>query len=98
MAVSAHTEERLHGHGNTPAAWIAVVTAFIGFVVGGVGVPMASVPIVIVGAVLILGSLVIGKVMQVMGFGQPTRPTVATESPASQPLVAEPAEPARTTA
>ncbi len=29
-------------HGNTPAAWTAVVVALVGFVVGGVGLMLAA--------------------------------------------------------
>jgi hypothetical protein len=102
MAVSPYTGEHHHGHGNTPAAWLAVILAFLGFLVGGVGFPLQSLPLVIVGAVLIVASPIVGKALQVMGFGQ--RPAVAGSPVASSPAATEPVasvestEPARQTA
>ena len=39
-------------HGNTPAAWTAVVVALAGFVVGGIGLMMGSMTVFWVGVVL----------------------------------------------
>ncbi|WP_182526383.1 HGxxPAAW family protein [Nocardioides dongkuii] len=57
-------------HGNTPAAWTAVVVALLGFVVGGVAlmVDPASWPIFWVGIGLVVGSLVVFVVMDKLGF------------------------------
>ena len=40
-------------HGNTPAAWTAVVVALAGFVVGGIGLMMGNMTVFWVGVVLV---------------------------------------------
>lgn len=56
-------------HGSTPAAWTAVIICIVGFAVGGVSLPMKSVPLFVVGAAFAVASPFIGKVMHVMGLG-----------------------------
>jgi hypothetical protein len=56
-------------HGNTPAAWTAVILCILGFLVGGLGLPLHNVPMFIVGAVAVVISPIVGKVMQLMGMG-----------------------------
>lgn len=61
-------------HGNSAAAWTAVIIIAVGFVIGGVAMVIdqwwlfwASAGVVVVGAI-------VGKVMSVMGMGnEPTR-------------------------
>jgi hypothetical protein len=69
-----------NGHGNTPAAWTAVTIMLIGFVIGAIAVIMLNWPLFWIGgvAVVVLGAIV-GKVMQMMGMGQPL-PTEQEES------------------
>ena len=57
-------------HGNTPAAWTAVIIIMIAFVVGAVAVLTANWPLFWIGGVglVILGGIV-GKVMGMMGMG-----------------------------
>lgn len=57
-------------HGNTPAAWTAVVVALLGFVVGGVGLMLDPVSFVTfwVGVALVVGSLVVFVVMDKLGL------------------------------
>jgi hypothetical protein len=59
-------------HGNTPAAWTAVVVAMIGFVVGGVALMMTPVSMTIfwVAVVVTALALPIFVVMSKMGFGE----------------------------
>jgi len=59
-------------HGNTPAAWTAVIIMIIGFVVGASAVILLNWPLFWIGGVgvVVLGAIV-GKVMQMMGMGQP---------------------------
>ena len=59
-------------HGNTPAAWTAVVVSLIGFTVGGVGLMLNPVSMVVfwVGIVLTFGALGVYAVMDKMGFNQ----------------------------
>ena len=57
-------------HGQTGAMWAAVAIAFVGFVVGGIAVVLGpNWWLVAIGAVVCLAGLVIGKVMQILGFG-----------------------------
>ena len=59
-------------HGNTPAAWTAVIIMIIGFTVGAIAVILLNWPLFWIGGVgvVVLGAIV-GKVMQMMGMGQP---------------------------
>lgn len=58
-------------HGNTPAAWSAVVVALVGFTVGGVGLMFdpAKYPIFWVGVALVVAAGVIFVVMDRLGLG-----------------------------
>jgi hypothetical protein len=60
-------------HGNTPAAWTAVVVALVGFVVGGVGLMFDPVEMVIfwVGVALVGVAGVLFLVMDKMGLHEP---------------------------
>lgn len=62
-------QKRSH-HGNTPAAWTAVTIAFVAFLVGAVGVLTANWVMFWVGVGLFVLSGVVGKVMQLAGYGQ----------------------------
>ncbi len=57
-------------HGNTPAAWTAVVVALVGFVVGGIGLMLepVSMPIFYVGVAIVVGSGVLFAVMAKLGL------------------------------
>jgi cyanate permease len=57
-------------HGNTPAAWAAVVVALLGFVVGGIGLMLDPVEMVIfwVGVAIVVGAGVLFAVMNKMGL------------------------------
>lgn len=59
-------------HGSTPAAWTAVVLAIIAFGVGGAGLVAGSWLTFWVGVGLLVLSVVVGKVMGVMGMGAHT--------------------------
>ena len=56
-------------HGNTPAAWTAVVVGLAGFVVGGVGLMMGNMTVFWIGVVLAPVALVVLGVMNKMGYG-----------------------------
>ena len=56
-------------HGNTPAAWTAVVLAIAGFVLGGVGLMIGSWPVFWVGVALAPIAIVTGTVLSKMGYG-----------------------------
>lgn len=59
-------------HGNTPAAWTAVVVALLGFVVGGVGLMLDPVSFVVfwIGVAMVVGALVLFIAMDKMGFNE----------------------------
>ena len=56
-------------HGNTPAAWTAVVVALAGFFVGGIGLMVDSMTMFWVGVALAPIALVVLAVMNKMGYG-----------------------------
>jgi hypothetical protein len=58
-----------HDHGNTPAAWTAVVVGLAGFVVGGIGLMIGSMTTFWIGVVLAPLALVVLGVMNKMGYG-----------------------------
>lgn len=60
-------------HGRTPAAWTGVTIALLGFVIGGVGLLIESMPLFYVGLVLGLVAAVAGGVMSKMGMGSQVR-------------------------
>jgi CBS-domain-containing membrane protein len=57
------------GHGNSPAAWVAVIVMLLGFAVGTLGFWFVSMPVIIVGVVLIVLGLIAGYVLKRMGYG-----------------------------
>lgn len=56
-------------HGNTPAAWTAVSIMFVGFLIGGIALPLDVPWLFFVGLVVIAIGAVVGKVMQMIGMG-----------------------------
>ncbi|WP_310963032.1 HGxxPAAW family protein [Nocardioides terrisoli] len=56
-------------HGNTPAAWTAVTIALLGFLVGGIGLMVASMPTFWVGVAMAPLAIIVGTVMSRMGYG-----------------------------
>lgn len=58
-------------HGNTPAAWTAVVVGLIGFTVGGIGLMLdpANYAVFWVGVAITVASAVVFVVMDRMGLG-----------------------------
>jgi hypothetical protein len=59
-------------HGNTPAAWTAVVVGLLGFVVGGVGLMLdpVSMPVFWVGVAIVVAAGVVFLAMDKMGLHQ----------------------------
>jgi hypothetical protein len=56
-------------HGNTPAAWTAVLLCIAGFLLGGAGLVTGQYALAIVGGAVAVVSPLVGKVLQVMGLG-----------------------------
>ncbi len=59
-------------HGNTPAAWTGVMIILLGFIVGGIGLVVESMPLFWVGVALVPVGGIVGKAMQKMGLGTET--------------------------
>ena len=59
-------------HGNTPAAWTAVVVALAGFVVGGVGLMLDPISYVVfwIGVVIVVAAGVVFVAMDKAGLHQ----------------------------
>ncbi|WP_183099114.1 HGxxPAAW family protein [Nocardioides pelophilus] len=57
-------------HGNTPAAWTAVIVALAGFVVGGIGLMLSPVNMVLfwVGVVIVAAGAVVFVAMDKAGL------------------------------
>jgi hypothetical protein len=64
------TDAHGSGHGNTVAAWTAVSIMMIGTLVSGVSVWYASATGFWVGIGIVVLGAIVGKVLQVMGYGQ----------------------------
>ena len=60
-------------HGNTPAAWTAVMIGLAAFVVGGIGLVAGSMVMFWVGVALLPVALVVLTVMNAMGLGDTPR-------------------------
>lgn len=60
-------------HGNTPAAWTAVIVGLVGFLVGGVGLMLSPLNMSVfwVGVALLPGAMVVFLIMTKMGLGDP---------------------------
>lgn len=56
-------------HGNTPAAWTTVSIALLGFLVGGIGLMVGSMPTFWVGVAMAPVAVLTGTVMSRMGYG-----------------------------
>lgn len=57
------------GHGNSPAAWTAVIIMLVAFVIGTFAFWFDQPWLVIAAAVLAVLGLVTGKVLAVLGYG-----------------------------
>ena len=57
-------------HGNTPAAWTAVIVGLLGFVVGGVGLMLDPVSMTVfwIGVAIVLAAGVVFVAMDKMGL------------------------------
>jgi hypothetical protein len=63
------TEHDEPGHGNTVAAWTAVITAIIGTAVLTLGFLISNATMMYVGLALSIFSIPLGPVLSKMGFG-----------------------------
>ena len=58
------------GHGHTVAAWTAVSSAMVGFLVGCIGVVIATPMVFWIGVALLPIAGIAGKVLALMGYGK----------------------------
>lgn len=57
-------------HGHTVAAWAAVGIAMLAFLIGCIGVVIATPAVFWVGVALLPISLIVGKILALLGFGK----------------------------
>ncbi|NMR20711.1 HGxxPAAW family protein [Cellulomonas fimi] len=67
-------------HGHTLAAWVTVTLVLVGGVVSAVGVIIAVPSMVWAGLAVVLVGLVAGKALQVAGYGQGGKKTLAKQA------------------
>jgi uncharacterized membrane protein len=60
-------------HGNTPAAWTAVIVALVGFVVGGIGLMLSPVSMVLfwIGVAIVVAAGPVFVAMDKAGLHEP---------------------------
>ncbi len=65
------SDEQAHdSHGQSPAAWTAVIIMMIGVVIGAVAVLIGNWPLFWIGFVgLVVVGAIVGKAMGMMGYG-----------------------------
>lgn len=68
-------------HGKTPAAWTTLLLVTLGSIACAVGFVVESWPLAIAGGAVAVLAVVVGKVMQAMGFGQPRGAVTTTSTP-----------------
>lgn len=62
-----HSQEL--GHGNSPAAWTCVIVMLVGALIASIAFVIASTPIFIAGAAVMVVGLILGYVMRKAGYG-----------------------------
>jgi peptidoglycan/LPS O-acetylase OafA/YrhL len=62
-----------HNEGKTVAAWSTTVATVLGAIIAGVGLTQTSVPMVAVGAAVVVLGFIIAIVLRVAGLGQKRR-------------------------
>ncbi len=67
-----------HNEGKTLASWVAMIGVTLGAVIAAIGFVGPTVWVIVVGAVVVVASLIAGGVLRSMGYGQPkpTRPEI----------------------
>jgi hypothetical protein len=64
------TVEEHDNHGQTPAAWTAVIIMMVAVVIGGIAIIVNSWPLFWIGGVgLVVVGAIVGKAMAMMGYG-----------------------------
>jgi multisubunit Na+/H+ antiporter MnhG subunit len=84
-------EEQHEDHGHSVAAWTGVGVILLGSLIAAIGVLLPNLALGIVGAVVIIGGVVSGKVLSMAGYGN------KPHDPQSAPAVDAPDETGRET-
>jgi hypothetical protein len=61
--------EHFESHGHSLASWILVVLVLIGTFVASLGIVLSMIWLIVVGAVVVVAGLIVGRVLQMAGFG-----------------------------
>ena len=69
-------------HGQTPAAWTAVIIMTLSFVVGGLGLVLQNFLVFWIGVAMFFLGIVVGKVMAMAGLGKQPAHGDASPTPA----------------
>ncbi len=67
-------------HGNTVAAWVTVAIVIVGALTAALGVIVTSTALFVSGFAVIVGAVVVGRVLKMLGLGQPDRVRTAARS------------------
>ena len=62
-------------HGNTRAAWATVLIVLAGGLLSTLAIIASSMPLFWVGLGVVAAGLVVGRVMRMLGMGQPVEPS-----------------------
>ncbi len=62
-------EEQHEDHGHSVAAWTSVGIILLGSLIAAIGVLLPNLVVGIIGAVVVLGGVVAGKVLSMAGYG-----------------------------
>ena len=57
------------GHGNSPAAWTAVIIMIIAFAIGTFGFWFANITVVLASAGLLVVGAIVGLILKLAGYG-----------------------------
>jgi hypothetical protein len=61
--------EHFESHGHSLASWILVAFVLVGSFVAGLGIVLTMIWMIVVGAVIVVIGLILGRVLQMAGFG-----------------------------
>jgi len=68
--------------GKTLAAWLTTWILLIGAVLVSIGFVMPSIPLIVVGGVVIVVALLVGKILAILGYGKGGAATARRDSKA----------------
>lgn len=67
--MSSETDHSEAGHGNSPAAWTAVIIMLVAFTIGTIAFFFSIAPVVWASAGLVVIGLIVGQVLARLGYG-----------------------------